>query len=100
MFRPLKKSIKNNGIIKVNKKVRKFADKSGRVLLNNFLLPLLRTQRSCQSTHPLHKHEQLRAFPVFRSGRSEFYGQNIPHCRLLGLIIDKLSLFFDYLQHC
>ena len=52
MSRPLKKSIKNNVIIKVNKKVRKFRDKSGRVLLNNFLLALLRTQRSYQSTYP------------------------------------------------
>ena len=46
MSRPLKKSIKNNVIVKVKKKVRKFTDKSGRVLLNNFLLPLLRTQPS------------------------------------------------------
>ena len=60
MSRPLKKSIKNNGIIKVskkvkkirdsiksndiikvNKKVKKIRDNSGRVLLNNFLLALL-----------------------------------------------------------
>ena len=58
MSRPLKKSIKNNGIIKVIKKVKKIRDsiksndiikviksyirdKSGRVLLNNFLLALL-----------------------------------------------------------
>ena len=54
----LKKSIKNNGITKVNKKERKFTDKFGRVLLNNFLLTLLQTRRSYQSTHPLHKHEQ------------------------------------------
>ena len=43
MCRPLKKNIKNNGITKVNKKERKFTDKSGHVLLNNFLLALLQT---------------------------------------------------------
>ena len=93
MSRPLKMSIKNNGIIKVNKNVRKFTDKSDRVLLNNFLLSLLRTQQLCQSTHPLHKHEQLRTFPVFCFNPNEFYDQNIPHCKLLDLIIYQISLF-------
>ena len=32
----LKKSITNNGMIKMNKKVRKFRNKSGRVLLSVF----------------------------------------------------------------
>ena len=41
MSRPFEKSIKNNGIIKVNKKIRKVTDKSGHVLLKNSLLPLL-----------------------------------------------------------
>ena len=36
MFRPLKKNIKNNGMIKVNKKVRKFSNKSSCVLLRVF----------------------------------------------------------------
>ena len=53
----------------MNEKVRNL---SARVLLNNFLLALLQTQRSYQSTHPLHKHERLRAFSVFRSGSNEF----------------------------
>ena len=100
MSRPLKKSIENNGIIKVNKKVRKFRDKPGHVFLRNFVLVLLRTQRSYQSTHPLHKHEQLRTFPVFRFGHNEFYDQNILHFRLLGLIIYQLSLCSYYLRHC
>ena len=99
MSRPLKKSIKNNGIIKVSKKVTKFTDKSGRVLLSNFLLELLRSQRSYQSTHNFQKHEQLCTFPVFSSGRNEFYNQKIPHCILLSLIIYKLSHSSDYLQH-
>ena len=96
----LKKSIKNNSITKLNIKEGKCTDKSGRVLLNKFLLALLWTQRSCQSTHPLHKHEQHRTLPVFRSGRNEFYDRNIPYCRLLGLIIYQLSLFSDYSRHC
>ena len=99
MSRSLKRSIKNNGIIKAKKKVKKFTNKSGLVLLNNFLLSLSRTQRSYHSTHPLHKHEQLRAFPVFRYGRNELYDQNIPYYKLLGLIIDQFSLFSDYSQH-
>ena len=85
-------------MIRVNKKVRKFRYKSGRVLLRAFcvivsdffvcychcfLLVLLRTQRSFQSTHHLHKHEQVRTAPAFRSGRND---RNILHCRLLGLI--------------
>ena len=53
----LKKSIKNNGITKVNKKEGKFTDKSGHVLLNNSLPALLPTRRSYQSTHSLRKHE-------------------------------------------
>ena len=100
MSRPFKKSIKNNGITRMKKKVRNFTNKSGRVLLNNFLLALLHTQRSYQITHPLHDHEQLSAFSVFHSGSNEFYDQNILHCRLLDLIIYQLSLFFDYLRHC
>ena len=87
MSRPLRF---NKSIIKVSKKIRKFTDKLCRLLLNNFLWLLLRTQQSYQSTHPLHKHEQLRTFPVFCSGRNKFYNQNIPHCILLGLIIYKL----------
>ena len=47
----MKKSIKNNDVTKVNKKEGKFTDNSGRVLLNNFLSALLRTQRSYQSIH-------------------------------------------------
>ena len=43
MSRPLKKTIKNTGIIKVNKKVRTFTDKSDPILLKNFSLPLLQT---------------------------------------------------------
>ena len=46
MSRALKKSTKNKGIIKVNKKVRKVTNKSGCVLLKYFLLLLLGTQRS------------------------------------------------------
>ena len=69
---------KTIGIIKVNRKVRKFIDKSGLVLLNNSLLILLQTQRSYQSTHLLRKHEQLRTLSVFRSGRNEVYDQIIP----------------------
>ena len=44
MSRPLKKSMKNNGIVKMNRKIRKVTDKSGRVLLNDSFLPLLRIQ--------------------------------------------------------
>ena len=84
MFRSLRF---NKSIMKVSKKVIKFTDKSCHALLNNFLLALLRTQQSYQSTHPLHKHKPLRTFPVFCSGRNEFYNQNIPHCILLSLII-------------
>ena len=88
-------------MIRVNKKVRKFRNKSGRVLLrvfcvivsgffscycHCFLLVLLRTQRLFQSTHHLHKHEQLGTAPVFRSGHNHFCDRNILHCRLLGLI--------------
>ena len=36
MSSPLKKSIKNNGMIKGNKKVKKIGNKSGRVLLRVF----------------------------------------------------------------
>ena len=36
MSRPLKKSIKNNGMMKVNKKVINFKNKSGGVLLRVF----------------------------------------------------------------
>ena len=36
MPRPLKKSIKNNGMIKVNRKVREIKNKSGRILLRVF----------------------------------------------------------------
>ena len=85
MSRLLKKSVKNNDITKVNKKEGKFTDKSGRVLLNNFLSALLRAQLSYQSTHSLRSYEQHRTFPVLCSGRNEFYDLNIPHCRLLGL---------------
>ena len=108
MSRPLKKSIKNNGMMKVNKKVINFKNKSGGVLLRVFcvnvsvflcffffffvLLALLRTLQSCQSTHSLHKHEQLYTFPVFCSGHNDVYDQNVLHCRLLGLIIYQLSL--------
>ena len=83
----------------MNKKVRNFTKKSGRVLLN-FSLILLQTQQSYQSTHSFHKHEQLHAFPVFRSCSNEIYDQSIPTCRLLGSIIYQLSLFSDYLRHC
>ena len=41
MSRPLKKRIKNNGLIKANKKARKFRNKSGRVLLRVFVLLLV-----------------------------------------------------------
>ena len=41
MSKLFEKSIKNNGIIKVNKKIRKVTDTSGHVLLKNSLLPLL-----------------------------------------------------------
>ena len=75
----------------MKKKVRKFTDKPGQINLFYF--------HWCK-LNPLHKHEQLRGFPVFRSGRHEFYDQNIPHYRLMGLIIDQLSLLFDYFQHC
>ena len=77
MSRLLKKSIKSRGIIKVNKMVKKIADKSDRVLLYKFLLQLMQTQRSYQSIHHLHKHEQLRAFQVFRYGHNKFYNQDI-----------------------
>ena len=100
MSKLFEKSIKNNGIIKVNKKIRKVTDKSGHVLLKNSLLPLLWIQRSCKSTHPLQKQEQFRGFSVFCSGRNEFYDQNILHCRLLDLIIDQPLLFSDCLRHC
>ena len=99
MSKALKKSTKNKGIIKVNKKVRKVTDKSGCVLLKDFLLLLLGTQRSYWSNHPLHKYKQLRGFPVFRSGCNELYDQNILPCRLLGLVIGHSLLFSDYLQH-
>ena len=69
-------------------------------MLNNFLLALLQTRRSHQSTHPFHKHEQHRTFPVFRSGCNDFYDRNIPNCRLLGWMNYQLSLFSDYLRHC
>ena len=69
----------------MNNKEGKFTDKSGLVLSNNLLSALLRIQRSYQSTHSLRKHEQHRTFPVFHSGRNEFYDQNILYCRLLGL---------------
>ena len=95
----LKKSINHNGIIKVNKKLRVFTDKSARVLFKKFLLTFLQTQRPYQTTHPLHKHEQLLTFSVFRSLRNESFDQNIPYCRLLGLIIYQLSLFSDNLQY-
>ena len=42
--------MKNNSIIKVNEKVRKVVDKYSHLLLNNFLLPWFRTQRSYKST--------------------------------------------------
>ena len=74
----IEKEHKTIDIIKMNRKVRKFIDKSGRVLLNNSLLTLLQTQRSYQSTHLLRKHEQLRTLSVFRSGRNEVYDQIIP----------------------
>ena len=100
MSRLLKKNIKNNHIIKINKKVRKIRDKSGRALLKNFLLPFLRDQRSCKSTHPLRKHEQFRTFPVFRFGPNEYFHQNLWYCRLMGLIIYQVSVFSDHLPHC
>ena len=103
-------------MMKVNKKVINFKNKSGGVLLRVFcvnvsvflcffffffvLLALLRTLQSCQSTYSLHKHEQLYTFPVFCSGHNDVYDQNVLHCRLLGLIIYQLSLFSDYLRHC
>ena len=100
MSKALKKSTKNKGIIKVNKKVRKVTDKPGCVLLKDFLLLLFETQRSYYSNHPLHKYKQHRGFPVFRSGCNKLYDRNILPCRLLGLIIDHSLLFSDYLRHC
>ena len=82
MSRPLKKTIKNTGIIKVNKKVRTFTDKSDPILLKFFHCHCCKliSLRSYKITHSLHKHEQLHANAVFRSGRNEFYNQNILHC--------------------
>ena len=77
MSRLLKKSTKSTCIIKVNKTLKKTTQKSRRVLLYKFLLPLLQTQRSFQSINPLDKHEQLYAFQVFQSGRNKFYDQII-----------------------
>ena len=45
MSKALKKSTENKGITKVDKKVKKVTDKSDCVLLIDFLLLLLRTQR-------------------------------------------------------
>ena len=69
------------------------------MLLNNFLLALLQTWRSYQSTHPVHKHEQHRTFPAFHFVRNKFYDRNISHSILLGWMIYQLSLFSDYLRH-
>ena len=92
MPRPLKKSTKRNGIIKLNKKVRNFKDKAGHVLINSFLLPLLPPHQSYQGIICTNMNNSC--IPIFCSSCNGFYDQNILHCRLLGLMINSTSLNF------
>ena len=92
MPRPLKKSIKRNGIIKLNKKVRNFKDKAGHVLINSFLLPLLPPHQSYQGIICTNMNNSC--IPIFCSSCNGFYDQNILHCRLLGLMINSTSINF------
>ena len=104
MSRPLKKSIKNNGMIKVKRSVRKFRNKSGRVfvyckelvvfllmfffvLLLGFFIGIAANSTIIPDYPSLAQTRTALHIPVFCFGHNDFYDQNILYCRLLGLII-------------